>query len=194
MYLFFIFGCFASLHTYLNKLTGASIFCVPYFLPASFGVVYCFGVCVVALLAVIEELTLHLLPHGYGAGRKSIFLKPRPSPFASEAAPDSNNSVEEKGANSWSSSCTFLCRLLSVPDFLTALLRMRQPELPLQECRTVFLWQRRAWRNGGKSGLILGFRIRKSRQTGGVPVRRLKSILKKPFFPPEGFLRSYKKI
>ncbi len=91
---------FASLHTYLNKLTGASIFCVPYFLPASFGVVYCFGVCVVALLAVIEELTLHLLPHGYGAGRKSIFLKPRPSPFASEAAPDSNNSVEEKGANS----------------------------------------------------------------------------------------------
>lgn len=90
---------FASLHTYLNKLTGASIFCVPYFLPASFGVVYCFGICVVALLAVIEELTLHLLPYGYSAGRKSIFLKPRPSSSAPDTAPNSKKSYEE-GMNS----------------------------------------------------------------------------------------------
>ena len=63
------FHRFASLHTYLNKATGTSLFSVPYFIlwgdvPTT---VISFTVCGIALLAVIEELIVHARATEYDA-------------------------------------------------------------------------------------------------------------------------------
>ena len=68
---------FASLHTYLNKLTGAGVFAVPYVLAMIWAVPFCWGLCVVAALASLEELLLHLLRREYRANTKSIFARER---------------------------------------------------------------------------------------------------------------------
>lgn len=57
---------FASLHTWLNKLTGVGVFLLPYVFALSTGIVYCWMVCVLALAAALEELAIHLC-------RKTIF-------------------------------------------------------------------------------------------------------------------------
>lgn len=67
---------FASLHTYMNKVTGASMFAVPYFLPTPIGGAYCVGVGAVAFIAVVEELAMHLSSKCYTPGRKTILMKP----------------------------------------------------------------------------------------------------------------------
>ena len=63
---------FASLHTYLNKATGAAVFLIPFFLPFSCGVVFCWIVCAVAFTASAEELILHLTHPVYDANVKTI--------------------------------------------------------------------------------------------------------------------------
>ena len=68
---------FASLHTYMNKLTGAAMFAVPYFLPSPIGVGYCIAVGVVASIASVEELLMHATSKVYTEGRKTIFMKKR---------------------------------------------------------------------------------------------------------------------
>ena len=64
---------FAALHTWLNKLTGAAVFLLPYVLTVTEGTGYCRALCVLALLASLEELMIHLLQKEYCANRKSIF-------------------------------------------------------------------------------------------------------------------------
>lgn len=64
---------FASLHTWLNKLTGAGVFLLPYVLAVSTGIVYSGAVCVLAFVASLEELAIHLCRSDYRADRKSIF-------------------------------------------------------------------------------------------------------------------------
>lgn len=66
---------FASMHTYLNKLTGMAVFMVPFLLTTEYAVVYCRGVCAVAAAASLEELIIHLLSRNYNANTKSIFKK-----------------------------------------------------------------------------------------------------------------------
>lgn len=51
---------FASLHTWLNKLTGACVFLLPYVFAVSTGIAYCWIVCILALAAALEELAIHL--------------------------------------------------------------------------------------------------------------------------------------
>ena len=63
---------FASLHTWLNKLTGAAVFLLPYVLFDSNIVVYSGAVCIIAFAASAEELAIHLLRTDYIANRKSI--------------------------------------------------------------------------------------------------------------------------
>lgn len=63
---------FASLHTWLNKLTGAAVFLLPYVLFDSNIVVYSWAVCIIAFAASAEELAIHLLRTDYIANRKSI--------------------------------------------------------------------------------------------------------------------------
>lgn len=56
---------FASLHTWLNKLTGVAVFLLPYVLLFSFIVVYSWAVCILAFAASAEELAIHLLRKDY---------------------------------------------------------------------------------------------------------------------------------
>ena len=62
---------FASLHTRLNKLTGAAIFLLPYVLAVSTGVGYSWAVCILAFVASLEELIIHLCRPACRADRKS---------------------------------------------------------------------------------------------------------------------------
>lgn len=63
---------FASLHTWLNKLTGLAVFLIPYLLATPAAAGFCWGVCAVAGLASLEELAIHLCLPDYDSGRKSI--------------------------------------------------------------------------------------------------------------------------
>lgn len=53
-------GEMASLHTYMNKLSGLSVFCVPYVILQPYAVPVCCVVCVITALASAEELMIHL--------------------------------------------------------------------------------------------------------------------------------------
>ena len=70
---------FASLHTYLNKVTGLMVFLVPYAIISPAAVPFCWGVCVVAMIGSIEELILHLTSEEYDPSRKSLLIKRDPS-------------------------------------------------------------------------------------------------------------------
>ena len=66
---------FASLHTYLNKLTGAAVFAVPFVLPTALADGYCWVVCIIAALASVEELILHLRAKSYDPSRKTLLRR-----------------------------------------------------------------------------------------------------------------------
>ena len=63
---------FASLHTYLNKVTGAAVFLIPFLLVTELAVVYCRITCAIAAAAALEELLIHLLRQTCRANTKSI--------------------------------------------------------------------------------------------------------------------------
>lgn len=71
------YHCFASLHTWLNKLTGGAVFLLPYALVLSSGIAYSWFVCILALAAAVEELVMHLCRNEYRADRKTIFHRKR---------------------------------------------------------------------------------------------------------------------
>ena len=54
------FHRFASVHTLLNKATGAGVFFAPYLIGFSFFTVYAISVCTVAAFASTEELIMHI--------------------------------------------------------------------------------------------------------------------------------------
>lgn len=64
---------FASLHTWLNKLTGGAVFLLPYVFAVSTGVVYSWAVCILAFFASLEELIIHLRQKTYCADRKTVW-------------------------------------------------------------------------------------------------------------------------
>ena len=64
---------FAALHTWLNKLTGAAVFLLPYVLAVSAGIAYGWAVCLLALAAAAEEWMIHLCRTEYCADRRSFF-------------------------------------------------------------------------------------------------------------------------
>lgn len=72
------FHKFASLHTYLNKLTGAAVFFIPFLLLGEYAAAYCRIVCAIAALAAFEELLIHLGDKDCRSDRKSIFRKEKP--------------------------------------------------------------------------------------------------------------------
>ena len=69
------YGRFAALHTYMNKLTGAAVFLLPYILVFSTGVVYGWIICALGCAASSEELAIHLCREKYCADIKTIFQK-----------------------------------------------------------------------------------------------------------------------
>ena len=66
------FKCFASLHTYMNKLTGFSSFTLPYAAPfkALFG--FCVVTFIFASIAWTEELIIHIKSKEYNPRVKTI--------------------------------------------------------------------------------------------------------------------------
>ena len=66
------FKRFASLHSYLNKLSGFMLFLVPYFIFISWFWIYCVVLCGIGLASSIEELLIHLLSRHYQEGRQTI--------------------------------------------------------------------------------------------------------------------------
>lgn len=68
---------FASLHTYMNKLTGAAVFFVPYFMFSSACYIYCCAVCAIGSVASLEELIIHIVSTAYDPNIKSFFHRKR---------------------------------------------------------------------------------------------------------------------
>lgn len=66
---------FASLHTYMNKLTGFLVFTVPYILFLPFAESDCMIISVVAVIAAMEELIIHAIADEYIADRRTLFVK-----------------------------------------------------------------------------------------------------------------------
>ena len=66
---------FASLHTYLNKLTGFAVFTIPFYIKLSCSTVLATVGCTISALATIEELYIHLVMK---RPVKSIFQKSVP--------------------------------------------------------------------------------------------------------------------
>ena len=64
---------FAPLHTWLNKLTGAAVFAIPYGLLTPWSVPICAVACGLAALAAAEELLIHLCSGAYAPDVKTIF-------------------------------------------------------------------------------------------------------------------------
>lgn len=64
---------FASLHTYLNKLTGVGVFLIPCVITLPIGIGACWIICVIAALSSAEELLIHLRGKSYRPNIKSLF-------------------------------------------------------------------------------------------------------------------------
>ncbi len=69
------YHCFASLHTYLNKLTGFSVFCTPYLYNTPYLTIFCVILCIIAFLSSVEELCTHITRKTYRSNLKTIFEK-----------------------------------------------------------------------------------------------------------------------
>lgn len=66
------YACFASQHTWGNKMTGLSIFLLPYLLGSTLLQPYALGVCTLALFSSAEELMIHLQSRTYHPERKAL--------------------------------------------------------------------------------------------------------------------------
>ncbi|MBQ7335678.1 MAG: CDP-alcohol phosphatidyltransferase family protein [Clostridia bacterium] len=64
---------FASLHTYMNKLTGAAVFLVPFLLLTPIPLPLCWCVCGIAVLSSMEELLIHIFRTEYHSNAKTLF-------------------------------------------------------------------------------------------------------------------------
>lgn len=69
------FRRFASHHTWLNKITGAFVFAIPFFLVTPAASPFCFSACFIGLLSSFEELYIHLSSSSYNEKVKSAFVK-----------------------------------------------------------------------------------------------------------------------
>ncbi len=69
------FHCFASLHTYLNKLTGFAVFLLPYFYLTPYLNEYGVVLCLIALASSLEEFLTHIIRAHCRSNTKTIFEK-----------------------------------------------------------------------------------------------------------------------
>jgi len=64
---------FASMHTYMNKVTGLAMFTMPYALMLPCAVTLCAVICAIAGISSLEEFIIHLVRREYSTSVKSIF-------------------------------------------------------------------------------------------------------------------------
>ena len=62
------FKRFAAIHTYMNKLTGLAVFLIPYLFNTPIFVAFCWGAGVLAVIAVLQEMAIHIRSKDYCAG------------------------------------------------------------------------------------------------------------------------------
>ena len=67
------YKCFASLHTYMNKLTGILVFFIPYAVNFKLFFVFCILIVAVAGTASLEELIIHIRSKEYNQNTKTLF-------------------------------------------------------------------------------------------------------------------------
>ena len=77
---------FASLHTYLNKLTGCSVFMLPYFIHLPIATVVCLIAGIIAAIASAEELVIHLSSKEYNQNVKALIFQVYNRNMTSESA------------------------------------------------------------------------------------------------------------
>lgn len=68
---------FASLHTYMNKVTGGVVFLVPFMIQTRIGAGFCMAGCTIAIIAVVEEIMIHSWNKKYNSSIKSIVMLDR---------------------------------------------------------------------------------------------------------------------
>lgn len=66
------FHRFASNHTWLNKITGAVVFAIPFVLLLPCDIPLCWAICITGGVASVEELIIHLMSREYDPKVKSI--------------------------------------------------------------------------------------------------------------------------
>lgn len=69
------FHQFASVHTYMNKLTGFCVFFLPYILSLTFVDIMIWVMIVIAIIAACEEWIIHLTGEKNQVNRQSILRK-----------------------------------------------------------------------------------------------------------------------
>lgn len=67
------YKCFASLHTYMNKLTGFAVFTIPYTVNLKVFLGFCAATCIIAAWATLEELIIHIKSKEYNPKVKTIW-------------------------------------------------------------------------------------------------------------------------
>lgn len=65
----------ASLHTIMNKITGFLVFLVPFFIHTQIGVGLCTLICVLAIIAAVEDLCINIGKKEYATDVKTIISK-----------------------------------------------------------------------------------------------------------------------
>ncbi|MBQ9123055.1 MAG: CDP-alcohol phosphatidyltransferase family protein [Lachnospiraceae bacterium] len=68
------FKCFASMHTYMNKLTGFTVFVMPYTIISGYFVVHCIVLSIISAISTLEELVMTLMMKDTYEPKRSIFL------------------------------------------------------------------------------------------------------------------------
>lgn len=64
---------FASVHTYLNKLTGLAVFILPYLMAVTERhTLICITVCSIGFAASLEELLIHIVSENYSQSNKML--------------------------------------------------------------------------------------------------------------------------
>lgn len=67
------YKCFASVHTYANKLTGFGMFCLPYLLNLPNITAVCSAIGVVGMYSSLEELIIHLISPKHDTSNKTVY-------------------------------------------------------------------------------------------------------------------------
>ena len=66
------FRKFSSLHTIMNKIAAVLIFTVPFFIHTSFIVPLCAIICILGILAILEEICIHIMKKEYKSNVMTI--------------------------------------------------------------------------------------------------------------------------
>ncbi len=69
------FRCFASLHTYMNKISGGSVFIIPYIIETPMATFVCSLICAITGVASIEEWIINIRMKKYNTKVKTVMSK-----------------------------------------------------------------------------------------------------------------------